>query len=53
MKHTKTQLAQVRALANFRSRTGIAFSTGMTGKMTGMLSLSTSPHGERCRENAE
>ena len=53
MKHTKTQLAQMRTLANFRACTGIAFSTGMTGKMTGMLSLSTSPHGERCRENAE
>lgn len=53
MKHTKTQLAQIRTLANFRSRTGIAFSTKMTGKMACMLSLSTSPHGERCRENAE
>lgn len=51
--HTRTQNIVLRALKAFRERTGIGFSTGMTGKMAGMLSLSTSPHGERCRENSK
>lgn len=53
MKHTATQNAQIRRFREFRDRTGISFSTEMTGKMSGMVSLSTSPHGERCKANAE
>lgn len=53
MKHTKTQNAQIREFKRFRERTGIAVSTAMSGKMAGMISLSTSPHGERCKRNAE
>lgn len=53
MRHTKTQNAQIRRFKEFRDRTGISFSTEMSGKMSGMVSLSTSPHGERCKANAE
>lgn len=53
MRHTKTQNAQIRRFKEFRERTGISFSTEMSGKMSGMVSLSTSPHGERCKANAE
>lgn len=53
MRHTKTQNKQICRFKEFRERTGISFSTEMSGKMSGMVSLSTSPHGERCKTNAE
>ena len=52
-KFTKTQRKMIRAFEEYRTETGIGFSYDMSAKMSGMLSLSTSPHGERCKANAE
>lgn len=46
--------AMKKAATEFRERTGVAFTLKMTGKMEGMIALSTSPNGnERCKARAE
>ena len=46
--------AMKKAAEEFRAKTGISFTLEMTGKMEGMIALSSSPNGnERCKKRAE